>query len=367
MKTDSRVTIPLGSFHLSGGIKVLVLIANGMAREGRQVRFIAPDYAAVSPFPLDPRIHVLVLASGPAWLPPWSRKLLYYLKLSTTATRDADLCLANYYLTAYCALFSRLLRRTKTQILWYVQGYEAGSHGLLADAGPISRIVRYLMARLSYRLPVSIFCVSQWAKERIGRTDAQVVHPPALDLTVFRPDGRTGQTGGRIVIGTIGRQGGTKGYGDFLQALEKLPGTEGFRVLVASPIPNEVPLPGRFPAEAVCAQSPQAMADFYRRCDLFVLPSRMEGFPLPGLESMACGCAFVTTACGGVSEYVVPGVNALVVPVQAPQELADALQTLAHDSALRQQLSKEGVATSKQFGQEAMVRHFLQRMEASSA
>jgi len=359
-----RVVIPLGSLHLSGGVKVLVLIANAMASDGWRVTFIVPDYAAHSPFPLDSGIRVLVLSTGPSRSPQWFHKTLYYLKLSWNAAWDADLCLANYYLTAYCAFFCRFLRRTKTKIFWYIQGYEAGSHGLLADAGPISRFTRYVMARLSYSLPIPVFCVSNWVKNQIGRTDAQVIHPPALDLQTFSPQGRQETKRDTIVIGTIGRQGETKGYGDFLRALEKLPDLRGIRVLVASPIPGEVSLPRGVSAEAVCAQSPQAMADFYRRCDIFILSSRMEGFPLPGLEAMACGCALLTTACGGISEYVIEESNALVVPTRSPQELADSLWQLCQNHLLRQQLSREGQNTAQRFGQEAMVAHFIQRMWA---
>ncbi|MBM4134848.1 MAG: glycosyltransferase family 4 protein, partial [Nitrospira sp.] len=164
---EFRVSIPLGSFHLSGGVKVLVLLANGMADQGWGTTFLVPDYASASPFALDRRIKVRVISTGPRWLPRRLRQVTYYGKLLGLASGGAHLCLANYYLTAYCAVVSSLLAGRKTSVLWYVQGYEAGSHGLMAEDGIIGRLLRYVLASMSYRLPVPILCVSQWVRERI--------------------------------------------------------------------------------------------------------------------------------------------------------------------------------------------------------
>ncbi len=360
-----RVSIPLGSFHLSGGVKVLVLLANGMAEREWSITFLVPDYASASPFALDPRMQVRVVSTGPCWLPRRLKQIIYYGKLLVLAGGAVDLCLANYYLTAYCAVVSSWLTGRKTSVLWYIQGYEAGSHGLMAEDGVIGRLLRYALASLSYRLPVPIWCVSNWVKDRIGRADAKVVFPPALNLGQFAPK-KTERRGGPVVIGTIGRRGATKGYEDFLKALESLPTRMGLHVLVASPVSGEVPLPPDVSAEGVHATTESAMAAFYNRCDIFVLPSRMEGFPLPPLEAMACGCAVVSTQCGGVVEYACDGVNCLLAPTRDPVALGRALERLIHDAALRERLSREAVRTAGAFGYQAMVKTFVQQVAGLS-
>lgn len=352
------VSIPLGSFNLSGGVKVLVALANGMAARGWRVTFLAPDFSAKSPFPLESGVRVKTVSTGIAGLPLMVRKAYYYVKLPSLVARESDICLANYFLTAYCAVLSRWLINRSATVVYYVQGYEAVSHGLIAEANPVSRMIRYLLARLSYRLPVIVICVSRWVQRQIGRADGAVAYAPALDLSVFRPKGRT-RTDSFVVIGTIGRKGKTKGYDYFLKATELLPRLSNVRVLVASPTLNEVPLPGAVPAEGIQACTEAAMADFYSRCDIFVLPSLVEGFPLPPLEAMACGCAVVATACGGVGDYVLDGVNCLVVPPGDSHALAKAVWTLCQDPTLRARLVKEGIGTARRFEKEQMVEGFL--------
>jgi glycosyltransferase involved in cell wall biosynthesis len=78
---------------------------------------------------------------------------------------------------------------------------------------------------------------------------------------------------------------------------------------------------------------------FLQQAAVFVLPSRFEGMPNALLEAMAAGLAVVVTdASPGPLEVVDDGVTGLVVPSQAPQALAAALERLAVDPALRARL-----------------------------
>ena len=59
--------------------------------------------------------------------------------------------------------------------------------------------------------------------------------------------------------------------------------------------------------------------------DLFVLPTRREGFPGAVLEAMALEAPIVATAIPAVSEAVEDGEHALLVPPEAPEALAAAI------------------------------------------
>jgi len=350
------VVIPIAGFNPSGGVKTLVLLANAMAAHGWRVRIIAPDFAADSPFPIDARVATVVLAT-PA-LPMTIRKVVYFVRLAVAAARGADLCLANFYLTVYCAIVSRLFG-CRARVVYFVQGDEAESHGRLAEAGALSRALRAMLARLSYRLPVEVICVSDWLRRKIGRPDGTVVMQ-GLDLDTFRPADRAGGRP-RLVIGTIGLAAESKGYPDFCRAVALLPDRE-IAILVAGRA--AVTLPSTRHAEQVAAQTEAEMAAFYRRCDIFVFASRSEGFGLPPLEAMACGCAVVTTDCGGVNDFARHDQNCLMVPPADPPALAAAIERLGADAALRERLSQGGIATARTLDRRRMMSQFLETVAA---
>ncbi len=351
------VSIPMSGMNASGGVKTLVLLANAMADRGWAVRVVLPQYASDGPFALSPAVERVVLPTPASRL---IRVPVYYARLARHAARGADLCLANFYLTAYCAVLSRLTNR-RARIVYFVQGDEASSHGRLADTGALSRLVRSTLARLSYRFPVRVICVSRWLRDRIGRPDAQVV-AQGIDLDVFAPLGR--HAGADVVIGTIGSSAPAKGYGDFLRALDLVPPDvrAGVRVLVAGPA--SVPLPDGVAGEHVETSSETGMSAFYNRCDLFVFASRSEGFGLPPLEAMACGCAVVTTDCGGVRDYVEPGRNAWMVPTVDPRQLAAAITALVGDRGERERLGAAAVATGRARGRDTMIAEFMDAVTA---
>jgi glycosyltransferase involved in cell wall biosynthesis len=76
------------------------------------------------------------------------------------------------------------------------------------------------------------------------------------------------------------------------------------------------------------------------QCDFLVAPSRYESFGLILLEAMRFGKPVVATAVGGMPEIVTDGGTGLLVPAQAPAELAEAMLRLCQDDALRNQLGK---------------------------
>lgn len=75
-----------------------------------------------------------------------------------------------------------------------------------------------------------------------------------------------------------------------------------------------------------------------------VLPSRREGLPKSLLEAAAYGRPIVATDVPGCREIARPGVNAVLVPVDDAQALADAIARLAHNRELRARFGAAGRA-----------------------
>jgi glycosyltransferase involved in cell wall biosynthesis len=353
------MTIPLAGFNRSGGVQTLARLANAMADRGWRVRIVVPDYGGEPPVALAPAVELRRVATQ-GWPAPL-RMGAFYLALALTAARDTDVCVANFYLTAYCACLSRLLHR-RAHAVYFLQGDEAESHGRLADAPRVSRWLRYALARGSYRLPLPMLCVSAWLRQQVGRADAVVVGQ-GIDLAFFQPP-QTRPARGRVVVGTIGSAAPVKGYPDVAAALAQLPGKAIDVRLVGA---DDVMIPAGIDGLRLAASTEQEMARFYRDCDVFVFASYREGFGLPPLEAMACGCAVVTTDCGGVRDYARDGENCLVVPAGDPPALAAAIRRLVDEPSLRSRLSGEGVRTAVDWPRERMVQRFADGVTREAA
>ena len=79
----------------------------------------------------------------------------------------------------------------------------------------------------------------------------------------------------------------------------------------------------------------------------FVFPSVYEGFGLPPLEAMACGTPVIVSDRASLPEVV--GGAGLVVPVDTPDALANAMRRLVEELDLRAALSQKGIERAKAF------------------
>ena len=109
----------------------------------------------------------------------------------------------------------------------------------------------------------------------------------------------------------------------------------------------------KFPVNIVVQPSQVDLANIYRNADLFLFTSWYEGFGMPPLEAMASGVPVVTTDCGGVREYVHPGVNALVADPGDIRSLTAGLSFLLKNESARKMLTEHGLETARQFSRES--------------
>ncbi len=94
--------------------------------------------------------------------------------------------------------------------------------------------------------------------------------------------------------------------------------------------------------------------------DLYVQPSRMEGFGIAVVEAMAAGKAVVGTQTGGLPEVIAQGETGLLVPPDDEKALASAIQILIEDQDKRNRFGRAGALRAQQyFGVQAMMQGLL--------
>jgi glycosyltransferase involved in cell wall biosynthesis len=84
------------------------------------------------------------------------------------------------------------------------------------------------------------------------------------------------------------------------------------------------------------------IAPYYLVMDVFVLPTRREGFPNTVLEAQAAERPVVTTHATGAIDSVSPEITGLLVPSGDVKALADALIELLSDQERAQRMGRAG-------------------------
>lgn len=83
--------------------------------------------------------------------------------------------------------------------------------------------------------------------------------------------------------------------------------------------------------------------EIFAEHDIFLMPSRLEGFGLTLIEAMAAGCVPVASRIHGVTDFVVEdGATGLLFPVGDTRAAAAAIKTLYRDDELLQRMSTVG-------------------------
>jgi glycosyltransferase involved in cell wall biosynthesis len=152
----------------------------------------------------------------------------------------------------------------------------------------------------------------------------------------------------RFAVGWIGRMTAVKRTDDVLVAFKRLRenGVEATLCMVGDG-PDRAGLEQRAHDLGIVRDTlflgyQEDVAPFYAAFDALVLPSSNEGTPVSVIEALGAGRPVVATRVGGVPDVVRDGEDGFLVEPGATEELADRLEQLARDPALRERMGKLG-------------------------
>jgi phosphatidylinositol alpha-1,6-mannosyltransferase len=197
---------------------------------------------------------------------------------------------------------------------------------------------------------------------QIGVPETRIVLiPPGVDIRRFTPADseesrrRLGLQGQRILL-TVGRLQRRKGQDMVIRAMPALRASiPNLRYVIVGSGEEEAHLRSLALqlgvgtcVSFVGAVPDRDLPDYYRACDVFVLPNReepnqdIEGFGIVFLEANACGKPVVGGRSGGTSDAVLDGATGLLIDGGSESALTEALRSLLQDGQRAAALGAEG-------------------------
>lgn len=266
--------------------------------------------------------------------------------------RDADISIATAAITANPVY---KLSNSKGKKVYFIQGYEnwskTSADGCVED---------------TYKLGMNNIVVSRWLKEIVDNnstTEATLI-PNGIDLNVFTIDNSIEKRFPHS-ISMAYSNGVTKGCEYGLEIIKKL--KEKYNDLEVNIFgncnpPKNLPIWINYKKNAMETE----VIEILNKSSVFMCTSIEEGFGLPGLEAMACGCALVTTNCCGNMEYANKD-NSMISNPKDVQTMYENIDKLLSDNKFRVQLAKKGNEQAKTKGlkasQESFERYLIELLK----
>jgi glycosyltransferase involved in cell wall biosynthesis len=333
-----HIAFILSSLRLSGGVILVVELANRLVTHGHTVTLVTPRQTIDAEIQrkLQPAITVLESHAGlPAGFNLFG---LAYLVASLAWRAPAGaVIVATHTPTTLPVLLSSWLKRQKR--LWLLMDYPEMFRTRPVEQFLLKHAPRWFSAIVAISEPL--------AAEIQPRARGQVaLLRPGLGLTV-EYEAQSGQTAPsdapRILY--VGDDRPRKGLNEFLQAMQAVQAIhpDARAVIVCK---NPCHIDCEINHELHVRPNDADLAKLYRACDLFVSTSWGEGLGYPALQAMAFGKPVVATDSGGVHDYAEHGINALIVPAQNAEAVANAVLHLLEDAALRARLLASGQQTA---------------------
>ena len=336
-----RLTLVIGSLRCGGAQRVLTTLANGWRRDGHTVTLITLQNVAEPPFfPLDPEVERFGVSRPSSHaLEAVSNNVMRVWALRAAFRRSRPDVIVSFLTAVNVLVLLAAAGRAFPVIV---------SERTNPELCPLPRVWRWLRKRLYPRADAVVVQTRRAAEWFSQQIQSRVV---VIPNAVARPHGpgrrKTGHHRRRTVLG-VGRLGREKGFDLLVRAFaEATQSHDGWDLVMAGDGPERDALAA---LAASCGVADRVrllgrqtdIRRIYTAADVFVLPSRFEGFPNALLEAMAAGLPAVAADCAnGPREIIRDEQNGLLVGTENVDALARALSRLIGDAGLRRRLGGE--------------------------
>lgn len=327
-----------------GGIKVVVEYANRLVRDGFNVNIVCPSSLFFWRSNISSKAYQIVKYvyffmtkkySVRRWCYLDSRiKELWTFSLDETNIPESDIIVATAVQTA---IYLNKFKDKKIKKLYLIQGYE--------------NWVPYVSERElieTYLYSFENIVISHWLFKLLERNGAKsILIPNGFDFDYFKyskPIEERNKYTVALLYHRLEKKGLDEGFAALNIVKERYPMLI-VRMFGAYPVSQHLPEWYHY----FFKPSKEVHNMIYNESAIFIGTSRFEGWGLTIGEAMICGCSIVCTDNDGYREMAVDGVNALIVPTQSPELMAEAIIKLIEDDSLRYKLAYAGMKDIRKY------------------
>lgn len=176
----------------------------------------------------------------------------------------------------------------------------------------------------------------------------KLVHP-GINTSVFY--NRKTRINNQFNICLVARKHPWKGFIDFVSAWNSIDQSVKEQInnifVISHDNLADFTLPDK--AKIIKPSSDIEISEVMNLAQIFISTSWWEGFGLPPLEAMACGCAVLCSNSKGILEYAVDGQNCMIYEPKHVGQLANNLTQLISNEPLRNRLASAAEIDAQQF------------------
>ena len=349
-----RLTLVISSLGAGGAERVLVTLANAWAAKGYAVSIITLDAGETPFYPLHEKIIRYALDVQGV-----SRSAIHAAAVNLRRAWRLRLAIRRTLPDAVLSFMDQ------TNVLTVMACFRLKLTVVVSEhtdpAAMLNGRLWNFLTGLAYRRAAAVVTLTETAaaylRDRTGRPVVSIPNP-VVPVEAGKTSAAAPRRPGIMAMGRFSREKGFDllieafgqlasrhpewtltilGDGPERRALEAAIDRLGLRVRVS--LPGEVSCP----------------SVVIRQAELFVCPSRVEGFGMALCEAMACGLAVIAADADGPRAILRDGENGLLVPREDSRALAAAMERLMTDADLRSRLGKRAAEVTSRFSLERIL------------
>ncbi len=317
--------------RIIGGYKMVYQYANYLCKNGYDVCIYYDGKDGKNGKKIPKSVALLLRKIIVLFTPKWfkldkSIKKVVVNNFDERLVRNADISVATAYETAKYVYDFPINKGVK---VYFIQGYEKWGGTTDADL------------KNSYNLGMNNIVISKWLKKIVdesSNSDSKLISN-GIDLNKFKIINSIENRKNHSIALLYHKakvKGSIYGLSAIYKLKEKYPDMD-CSIYGSPKRPKDLPSWIKYTRNA----SEDEVINILNNSAVFLCSSLSEGFGLPGMEAMACGCTLVTTNCQGIMEYANNN-NALISEISNVDSLVSNVKYLFDNNEKRIEIAKIG-------------------------